>query len=216
MNKLKLIIAVSALLLTFMSMSVDASTVAYDFTWQVTQNSDSSAGVFSDISAVNVGDIFSGYFFVSESPDGQIHGNNNSVYVSINDFFLYSSSYEPFYTFFFNNTNQTGLFIQASYGIGFSYPRSPFKGYFSLWIDLGNPSDGTGNASLPSTLSLADFSIATVQVVVLGGPANPDSSFSLLGNVVSLTEVPVPSSLWLFSTGSLGLIGFAWRKNVDL
>lgn len=186
--------------------ATNAALVAYNFTWQVTDVSASAGNVFSDVSQIHVGDTYTGYFSYDDAPSAAppYNGQGKTIFASVNDFLFSWGGYEIF-------TNQ-GFEAQASAGIPFSYPRSPYQGYFSLYVRLIDTSGQTSYVSLPSSLSLGDFDVRSVFINVLGGPNYPDSSVNITGTIASLQAVPVPASLWLLSTGLVGMLGMARRK----
>lgn len=44
---------------------------------------------------------------------------------------------------------------------------------------------------------------------------NASSSIYTVGTITSMEVVPIPSSVWLFGSGILGLVGIARRKKED-
>jgi hypothetical protein len=199
---------VFATLFMLLAMPADAALVSYQFSWQVSGITVSTGNVFTDISDIHIGDVYSGYFSYEDAPDvapPPYYGMGNTASVSVNDFLLSGSGYEIFMS--------DGFRIQLSSGLPFSYPRSPYDGFFSLYVDLADSSGTRSFASLPGSLSLADFDIHTVSAIVQGGPDYPDSSFRLTGNLLSLQSgglltlqaVPLPAPFGLLAVGLLGL-----------
>lgn len=196
--------ALGTILLACLSVAAQAAQINYQFTWQVTGMTASAENVFTDITQVGIGDTFSGVFAYNDAQVAPaFNGLGNPVTVQFNDFLL-SSSYEIFMYDGFN--------IQASSGIPFSYPRSPFQGFFSLWVHLVDSTGQTSFASLPASLTLSDFDIRTIDISVLGGPTYPNSVFTLSGEVISLSRVPLPHTLLLFGSGLAGLAGVMRRR----
>jgi hypothetical protein len=204
-----------AALFTLLAMPADAALVSYQFSWEVTGITAAAGNIFTDVSDIHIGDVYSGSFSYEDSPavaPPPYNGMGDTVSVSVNDFLLSGSGYEIFMS--------DGFYIQLSYGLPFSYPRSPYDGFFSLYVDLADSSGATSYASLPGSLSLADFDIHTVSAIVHGGPDYPDSSFGLSGNLVTLQAggllapqaVPLPAPVGLLASGLLGLAGLGVNR----
>lgn len=218
MGKSRLQGTVSAALFLLFTVPANAALVSYQFSWEVSGLTASAGNVFTDVSAIHIGDIYTGSFSYETAPSvapPPYSGIGDIASVTVNDFLLAGSGYEIF--------TSDGFRAQLSYGIPFSYPGTPDEGFFSLYLDLADSSGATSYASLPGSLSLADFDIRTVSAIVHGGPAYPDSSFGLSGTIVSLQSgyaaapqaVPLPAPVGLLASGLLGLAGLGVKRRTS-
>lgn len=117
---------------------------------------------------------------------------------------------------FFGNV---AVFTMESDGVnsGFAPPTGDLIGS-DLWLDLSswtakwNGTSFNQGAIISTTVDTAGNFTANWQAQVIGGAYNGQTADWTVTGIVS--TVPVPSAVWLFGSGLLGLAGIARRKKV--
>lgn len=150
----------------------------------------------------------SAYFNATE--DGGVTGFSNAP-VSGDRIFAPGDTFDPVIisgeTF-----NFIGAYFTASSNDGLNINVKGFNGATLLY-------DNTMivNTSGPTWLELNQFGINRLEFISFGGVYNPDltgtsdSAFYAMDNF-TYSAVPIPSSIWLFSMGLIGLLKVATRR----
>lgn len=102
---------------------------------------------------------------------------------------------DPWYDITFSQTGDY-LFLMAAYTLNYSEANSGVN-----TTDFSSPG---GFEGIP-VLDHADYKITFSSNVL---------NFSLDGNIITVTAVPVPTAVWLFSSAIIGMIGIGRRKVV--
>ena len=124
----------------------------------------------------------------------------------------------------------TGLIIGESYIVSFeqsiSFSTTGLQGgggYFD--VTFGGETKQSANMIRPDQGVKADWlnqsliftATAEIQTLTFQAVLNPDdpgARVSLGLDGVSISAVPIPSAVWLFGSGLIGLVGFARRKKI--
>jgi len=206
---MKKILYVCLLIAAFFSAFVSAATVSYQFTGIVTDVAPALVGGF------NVDEILVGRFDVDTTGTQQvtrtiyqatnltinigsnytITGTSGSMIVT-NDMDLGGTMLDGV-TVYFSNSSTTTVFGDPVNG------SSP--GYFDIQLDwFGNGPLSTQSLPLAVLVDSGELDRSNINF--------PGDSERLSYQLTSMSAVPVPASIWLFSTGLLGLFGVTRRR----
>lgn len=221
----------------FMPASGSAASASVIFTGElVAADPHSIGGMVTEPTRLSPRSLVSGFFtFDANTVDtnvsgtvGQYNGAISSLWLSVTNMvgapYLFSSN--PAGPLNAIQVNADPLAANQSYTMSTSItnvvPSGPIvdgDNYYArdFFINLLNPTSSVfANDALPETPpGLSPFS-PYCNLMNLDGQfrlvfASSQGDRTLIGNLTSLSAVPVPAAVWLFGSGVIGLIGFARR-----
>ncbi|THI88255.1 MAG: hypothetical protein CAF41_006035 [Nitrospira sp. CG24A] len=222
----------------FMPASGHAHSASFIFTGElVAADPHSIGGMVTDPTRLSPRSMVSGFFtFDANTVDtnasgtvGQYNGAISSLWLSVTNMAgaPYLFSFNPAGPLNTIQVNADPLAANQSYTMATSInnvvPSGPIidgDNYYArdFFMNLLNPASNVfANDALPETpSSLSPFSPycnllnpdGQFRLVFAGGQGD----VTLIGNLTSLSAVPLPAAAWLFGSGVIGLIGFARRK----
>lgn len=214
---------VTAMIALVLSTSVNAATVRIDYTGVIDRVDDAlSSG------AVQLGQSFSGYFtFDTTIQDDSIYEYFDSAgevtvreahhqravqeaYTNVSGTeYLFNSGQVYMYQYVTSDTSTVGITGQFPV-IGETINNNVLNSIQLAGLDFSGiiPIDTPPSANI---LSAFDLSANPVSLYMW---FNPTGSAYNIGSIQTITvsAVPIPAAIWLFSSGLIGLIGLARRK----
>ena len=206
MNKIRLLPAICASVLTFSLSSSAVAAVTYKFSGIITESWEKGSGFDPEYNydrvfdGIEIDDVFTGVF-IYEPSDGW------ETWLIINE--AYSASGTSWSLDGHGDASDIHHLLYTS-----SYAED--RWYTSIAIEFGSYTDMDdyyGTDSLPNALP-EDLlhSLITFNYNGAGYAADYEYSFALSGQVTSISAVPIPPAVWLFGSGLIGLVGLARRK----